>query len=56
MKNVKTTTAGYIALAAAVFQLLNKMVNGGDVDMNDLIAISNAAAGVGLIMAKDGRH
>lgn len=55
MNNPKTTIAGYLTLVAAVTVLVSHLLTGGLVT-GDITAVMGAAAGVGLIMGRDGGH
>lgn len=56
MNNPKTTTAGYLVLAAAVLVLVAHCLQGNCMGASDVTALMGALAGIGLIAAKDGGH
>ena len=55
MENAKTTILGYAALLGAVLDFGSALLGGGDLNLT-WAQVGAAAAGVGLITAKDGGH
>ena len=53
MSNPKTTIAGYLVLAGAVLMAVGHLLQG---QMPDISTVLAAAAGAGLVFAKDGSH
>lgn len=56
MRNPKTTIVGYLALVSAVCTLLIHSLSGAGLNLDDLLVLSQALAGVGLIAGRDGSH
>ena len=54
MNNTKTTIAGFLTLAAAVFAVVAAVLGGGDIGSVLTQVLVPALAGVGLISASDG--
>ena len=55
LENAKTTILGYAALLGAVLDFAMAFMGGGDLNVT-WAQVGAAAAGVGLITAKDGGH
>jgi hypothetical protein len=54
MANLKTTILGWAALAGAVIDFAAALLGGGDLNLT-WTQVGTAAAGVGLIFAKDAK-
>lgn len=54
MKNPKTTIVGWVILGSSLLAIVLRVVSTGELSAHDMDTVFTAAAGVGLIAAKDG--